>query len=185
MQMGKLIEYTLVSADWVFEDPVEMGVGRYQDDAYLRDGLNVLMACRALLFGRGTYEAFARLYGVGGTHKPMWANRLSEMRKYVFSSTMEQPSWRNTAIIRSDPVAEVQRLKDESEGDLLILGHGQLAEALLRRGLTDLIDLTIYPFFRGEGKSFYREGQAARLDLVTTKVFSSIVKLTYAVHAPA
>ena len=114
----------------------------------------------------------------------MWANRLGDMRKYVFSSTMELPSWRNTAIIRSEPVAEVQRLKDEAEGDLLILGHGQLAEALLRRGLTDLIDLTIYPFFRGKGKSFYREGQAARLDLVTTKVFSSIVKLTYAVHAP-
>lgn len=180
--MGKLIEYTLVSADGVFEDPVEMGVGRYQDDAYLRDGLHLLMASRALIFGRRSYEAFARLYGAGGTHKPMWADRLNAMPKYVFSSTMEKPGWSNTTIVRSDPLSEVQRLKDEDEGDLLILGHGQLAEGLLRGGLTDLIDLTIYPFLRGEGKSFFREGQAARLELVSTKVFSNIVKLTYAVR---
>lgn len=180
--MGKVIEYTLISVDGVFEDPVEMGVGQYQDDAYVRDGLNVLMACRALLFGRRTYEAFARLYGPGGTHKPRWADRLNEMRKYVFSSTMKKASWSNTAIVRSDPVAEVQRLKREGGGDLLILGHGQLAETLLREGVTDLIDLTTYPFLRGEGKSFFREGQRARLDLVTTKVFSNIVKVTYGVR---
>ena len=180
--MGKVIEYTLISADGVFEDPVGMGVGQYQDDAYLRDGLNVFMACRALLFGRRTYEAFARLYGSSGTHKPLWADRLTGMNKYVFGSTMEKPSWSNTAVVRSDPVAEVQRLKQEGGGDLLILGHGQLAETLLREGLTDLVDLTIYPFLRGEGRSFFREGQTARLDLVTTKVFSKIVKITYAVQ---
>lgn len=183
--MGSVIEYTLISADGVFENPVEMGVGRYQDDAYLRDGLNVLMGCRALLFGRRTYEAFARLYGGDATHKPMWSGRLNEMPKFVFSSTMEKPGWTNTEIIRTDPVAEVQRLKGEDAGDLLVLGHGELAETLLRSGLTDFVDLTIYPFFRGEGRSFFREGQSASLDLVTTKVFSNIVKLTYTVHAPA
>lgn len=178
--MGNVIEYTLVSADGVFEDPVEMGVGRYQDDGYLRDGLNVLMACQALLFGRRTYEAFARLYGGDGSHKPQWADRLNDMTKYVFSSTLETPLWTNTEIVRSDPASRVRRLKSEINGDLLILGHGQLAEALLRQRVTDLIDLTIYPFLRGEGKSFFRAGQSAGLRLVTTKVFSNVVKLTYA-----
>jgi dihydrofolate reductase len=180
--MRKVIEYTLISADGVFEDPVAMGVGTYQDDAYLRDGLTLLMACQALLFGRRTYEAFAKLYGGDGSHKPQWADRLNVMHKYVFSSTMERPSWTNTTIVRSDPVSEVQRLKNEVGGDLLILGHGQLAETLLRQHLTDLIDLTIFPFIRGQGKSFFRDGQSANLDLVTAKVFSKIVKLTYAVH---
>ena len=50
--MRKVIEYTLVSADGVFEDPVAMGVGEYQDEAYLRDGLGLLSVCDALLFGR-------------------------------------------------------------------------------------------------------------------------------------
>lgn len=180
--MGKVIEYTLISADGVFEDPVGMGVGSYQDDAYLRDGLNVLMACEALLFGRTTYEAFAKLYGGEGSHKPQWADRLNAMKKYVFTSTMENPTWTNTEVIRSDPATEVQRLKTAIGGDLLILGHGQLAETLLRKRVTDLIDLTIYPFFRGQGKSFFREDQSAQLSLVTTKVFSNILKLTYAIQ---
>ena len=45
-----------------------MGVGEYQDEAYLRAGLGLLTACDAILFGRHTYEAFAKLYGGG---KPM------------------------------------------------------------------------------------------------------------------
>lgn len=34
--MRKVIEWVLVSADGVFEDPVAMGVDEYQDEAYLR-----------------------------------------------------------------------------------------------------------------------------------------------------
>lgn len=180
--MGKVIEYTLVSADGVFEDPVAMGVGNHQDDAYLRDGLGVLMSCQALLFGRRTYEAFARLYGGGGSHKPQWAGRLSEMKKFLFSSTTETPGWTNTTVVRADPLTEVRRLKREMEGDLLILGHGRLAETLLRNRVTDLIDLTIYPLLRGQGRSFFREGQSAGLHLVTSKVFSDVVKLTYSIE---
>jgi dihydrofolate reductase len=35
--MRKVIEWTLVSADGVFDDPVGLGFMQYQDDAYLRD----------------------------------------------------------------------------------------------------------------------------------------------------
>jgi dihydrofolate reductase len=176
--LRKVIEYVLVSADGVFEDPVAMGVAEYQDEAYLRDGLGLLTACDAILFGRRTYEAFAKLYD-GRVHKPMWADRLHEIPKYVFSSTLENAHWGNSTIIRGDAAAEVTRLKQQEGGNLLILGHGLLGETLLRERLIDVIDLTIYPFLAGRGKQFFRESQEAKLRLAAVKTFSKIVKLTY------
>jgi dihydrofolate reductase len=176
--LRKVIEYVLVSADGVFEDPVGMGVGQYQDDAYLRDGLGLLTACDAILFGRRTYESFAKLYD-GGGHKPMWAERLNAIPKYVFSSTLEKAEWSNSTVVRGDAAAEVTRLKQQDGGNLLIMGHGMLGETLLRVRLIDVIDLTIYPFLAGRGKQFFREAQDAKLRLVAVKTFSKIVKLTY------
>jgi hypothetical protein len=69
--MRKVIEYTLVSADGAFDDPVSQGFMQYQDDAYMRDGLGLLTACDAMLFGRSTYQIFAKLYQAGGAHP--WA----------------------------------------------------------------------------------------------------------------
>src|SRR5438874_1444788 len=104
--MRKVIEYTLISADGVFEDPVAMGVDEYQDEAYLRDGLGLLTACDALLFGRGMYQAFAELYdSPGRIHKPAWTDRLNAIPKYVFSSTLEKAEWRNSTVVRGDAVA--------------------------------------------------------------------------------
>ncbi|MFJ1455617.1 dihydrofolate reductase family protein [Nocardia sp. N2S4-5] len=177
--MRTLIEYVLTSADGVIEDPVGMGVGRYQDDAYLRDGLGLLTACDAILFGRATYEAFADLYDGRSDHKPMWADRLTAIPKYVFSSTLMHADWNNTVIVRGEGVAEVRSLKQQDGGSLLLLGHGRFGESLLREGLIDVIDLTVFPLISGTGKQFFRQGQSAELRLASVKTFSKIVKLTY------
>jgi dihydrofolate reductase len=177
--MRTVIEYVLASADGVIEDPVGMGVAEYQDDTYLRDGLGLLTACDAILFGRATYEAFAELYDGRTDHKPMWADRLATIPKYVFSSTLARADWNNTVIVRGEAVAEVDRLKQQDGGSLLLLGHGRFGESLLREGLIDVIDLTVFPFIAGAGKQFFRQGQGAKLTLAGVKTFSKIVKLTY------
>jgi len=174
--MGRLIEYTLISADGVFEDP--RGVTHeYGDEAYIADGLGLISASDAVLFGRRTYEAFAKLYAPDPNRH--YAARLDAMRKYVFSSTLEKADWKNSTIVRGDAATEVARLKTETRGNLVVFGHGLLAEALLDARLIDAIDLAIYPRLRGHGKTFFREGQDLNLKLVASKTFSKIVKLTY------
>ena len=102
------------------------------------------------------------------------------MQKYVFSSTLEEALWDNSTIVRGDVVAEVTKLKEQEGRDLLIWGHGLLAETLLKAHLIDVLDISIYPIVVGRGKPFLRVGQNANLRLVTTKSFSKgIVKLTY------
>lgn len=174
--MRKVIEYTLVSADGVFEDPAGKGFLAFQDDSYLRDGLGVLTACDALLFGRHTYKAFAKAWP-GRAHP--WAKRLNAMKKYVFSSTLERAEWNNSTLVRGDAVTELTQLKQRDGGDLLILGHGVLAETLLRARLIDALDVSIHPLLVGRGKQLFREGQDVKLRMVATKTFSKIVKVTY------
>jgi dihydrofolate reductase len=175
--MRKIIEYTLVSADGAIGDAQNWGVGNFQDDAYRRDGLGQLLACDAMLMGRHTYEIFAKIYP---SRTDPWAARLNPMQKYVFSSTLEKAAWDNSTIVTGDVVTEVTKLKQQEGRDLLIWGHGLLAETLLKHDLIDVLDISIYPIVAGGGKLFFREGQNAGLRLVTTKTFSKgIVKLTY------
>jgi dihydrofolate reductase len=177
--MRKIIEWCYVSADGVFEDPLRMGLGDYmQDDAYLRDAVGLFEACDAILWGRTTYEIFAKIWsGRDGTHP--YAARLNAIRKYVFSSSLETAEWNNSTIVRGDVATEVAELKQQDGGDLLLFGHGLLSETLLQQRLIDVLDLSILPVIVGHGKPFFREGQAVKLKLAATRSFSKVVKLTY------
>ena len=174
--MGQIIEYTLVSLDGVIENPAGLGFMDYRDDAYLRDGLGLLMACDAMLFGRTTYEANARIWP--GRQHP-WAPRLNTIKKYVFSSSLPAADWNNSTLLRGDAIDEVKQLKTAEGSKLLVWGHTSLAEALLRHQLIDVIDVSVHPLVIGRGKQFFREGQSVKLRLAATKTFSKIVKLTY------
>ena len=62
------------------------------------------MASDALLLGRVTYDGFA----------PVWphfegefADKFNSMPKYVVSSTLANPEWNNTTVLRGDVVEEV------------------------------------------------------------------------------
>jgi dihydrofolate reductase len=174
--MRKIIEYTLVSIDGVFSGPALQRFLGYRDDAYLRDGLGQLLACDAMLMGRTTYEAFAKIWP-GSAHP--WAGRLNAMKKYVFSSTLERTDWNNSIIVRGDVETEVTKLKEQDGGDLLIYGHGLLAETLLSLGLLDVLDISVHPIVAGSGELLFREGQKVDMELTAIKGFSKIVKLTY------
>jgi dihydrofolate reductase len=174
--MRKIIEYTLVSVDGVFAGPALQQFLGYRDDAYLRDGLGLLLACDAMLMGRTTYDSFAKIWP--GRDHP-WAGRLNAIRKYVFSSTLERAGWNNSTLVRGDAVAEVTKLKQQQGGDLLIYGHGLLAETLLNQQLLDVLDISIHPLVAGSGQLLFRPGPSASMKLTAVKGFSKIVKLTY------
>jgi dihydrofolate reductase len=68
-----------------------------------------LLACDAMLMGRGAYEIFAHIYPSRNGHP--WAARVNAMPKYVFSSTLDKASWGNSTLVRGDVAAEVAKLK--------------------------------------------------------------------------
>jgi dihydrofolate reductase len=176
--MGKLIEYTLISVDGVFDNPVGHGFMGFRDDAYIRDGLGLLCECDAMIMGRNFFEGSAQIWTSRSDHP--WADRLNGMRKYIFSSTLRDVSaWENSVLVGGDAVKEIAKIKDESRGDLVIWGHTQLAETFMRACLVDVMDVSIHPVLSGGGGLLLREGLNLPLRLVATKCFTNIVKITY------
>jgi len=135
----------------------------------------------AVLLGRRTFEDF-RGHWPQHTDEPAGAY-LDQVQKYVVSSSMTDPQWRNSTILPGDPVEEVGRLKDSDGGDITLCGSITLAHAVLAAGLVDEIRLLIYPAVQGRGKGLVSgDTSLLRLELLESKASrSGVALLRYAV----
>ena len=82
------------------------------------------------------------------------------MPKYVVSSTLEDPEWTNTTVLRGDAAERVRELKEREEGTFVVHGSGQLARTLLEHDLVDELRLMVFPLVLGDGVVIlvYRRG---------------------------
>jgi dihydrofolate reductase len=174
--MRKIIESTLVSLDGVIGDP-HLWARNYFDNEAQEDALEMLLTSDAMLMGRRTYEIFA---GVWPARTGDYADRMNNIRKYVFSSTLERADWNNSTIIRGDVAAEVAKLKQQDGQDLVIYGHGSFSQTLLERRLLDELRFWIHPLLVGRGKLLFQEGEKTILKLVAKKTLGTgVVVLSY------
>jgi dihydrofolate reductase len=122
-----------------------------------------------LLLGRRTYEDFFKVWP-GRTDNPFTAI-LDDARKYVASRTLEAPlPWQNSTLLEGDVGDAVAGLKRDVEGDLTILGSGELIQALMAANLIDEYILFIHPLVLGSGRRLFRDGgNGATLRLIDSK----------------
>lgn len=159
--MRKLIVSSLVTADGVHGDP-QVWAGEYSDEEAGAAWLEALNKCDAFLMGKNTYELFEQMWG---NPQGPYLERLYEMPKYVYSSTLTKAGWNNTTIVSGDPVAAVRGLKTQGDGDLMVYGYGRLARALLENGLVDKLQFTVNPVVLGSGTPLFRPGKRVNLRL--------------------
>jgi dihydrofolate reductase len=173
--MRKITESTFVSLDGVTKDPRAWAM-RYFNENAQEAALQVLQASDGMLMGRGTYEYFT---AAPPTASP-YADAISAIRKYVFSSTLERADWNNSTVIRDDPVVAVNELKHQSGRDLIMYGHGRLSQTLLEHRLLDEIQLAIHPVLLGHGQSANADRPVPDLQLLgATPLPSGVVVLCY------
>jgi dihydrofolate reductase len=79
------------------------------------------------------------------------------MPKYVVSSTLEDPEWNNTTLIKGDVVSEVSKLKQKLDGEIIVPASYQLARTLLEHDLVDELRLVIFPVVLGDGERLFGE----------------------------
>ena len=79
------------------------------------------------------------------------------MPKYVVSSTLEDPEWNNTTVLKGDLVTEVSKLKQELDGEIIVPASYQLARTLLEHDLVDELRLVIVPVVLGAGERLFGE----------------------------
>ena len=98
------------------------------------------------------------------------AEKMNSLPKFVVSSTLEDPGWNNSTVLRGDVVDEVSKLKHELNGEIVVLGSPQLARTLIERDLVDELRLMIYPVVLGAGACLFGETSDKKpMRLIDTK----------------
>jgi dihydrofolate reductase len=161
--MGKLVVTEFVSLDGVFEDPggaedYEHGGWTFEYDRG-DDGnqfkVDELMDAEVQLLGRRTYDGFAEAWP---SRDGPFADKINNGAKYVVSNTLTDPEWQNTTVISGDVVEGVAKLKDETDGNILVAGSGTLVQTLLAADLVDELRLMVFPTILGRGRRLFPDG---------------------------
>ncbi len=153
-------------AGWTFKDVP------FVPEAYEIKGREQVEA-DAMLMGRVSYDEFA----------PIWPTmeefaQYNAMPKYVVSSTLTNPEWNNTSVLRS--LDEVARLKEGDGGNIIVHGSATLAQGLAAAGLVDRYHLLVFPLLLGDGKRLFAGGATSSLTVSEQETYSNgVVKLVY------
>jgi dihydrofolate reductase len=166
MQMRKLIVIEFITLDGVMQapgGPEEDTSGGFKYGGWTAplgdDFLGKVMGEQMkepfeLLLGRKTYDIFSAYWP---KHGSIWPG-VNEAQKYVVSRTLENPTWKNTVVIKDNVVEEIKKLKSGNGPDLKVWGSGNLAQTLFKDDLVDELWLKIYPITLGSGKRLFAEG---------------------------
>jgi dihydrofolate reductase len=176
----KVIVAEFVSLDGVFEAPDQWHFPYFNDEMGQEIG-RAMDASDAMLMGRILYEEWADFWPQQDPEDPI-ASRMNGVRKYVVSTTLEEPlGWQNSTLIKENVAEEIAGLKRQTGGDISISGSGTLVRSLLRDGLIDELRLMVHPVVVGSGKRLFEEGgDRIALELVDSRTFSTgVVYLTY------
>ncbi len=186
--MGKIVNSENVSLDGVVQDPTgEEGfrhggwfgqVGDKDREEWAKVEFEEALGAEALLLGRRSDEYFGpRWTGRSGE----WADRLNGLPKYVVSSTLVNPEWGNSTVLKGEVVNEVSKLKQELDGEIVVYASRQLVHTLMEHDLVDELRLMVYPFVLGAGERLFGETsdkKSIRPRYART-VSDSLVYLTY------
>jgi dihydrofolate reductase len=157
--MGKLVVTEFVSLDGVMQAPggedfkypgwsFEFDRGEDGNEFKLKETLE----SDALLVGRVTYESFA---GAWPSREGEFADKFNTMPKYVVSSTLDEPEWNNTTVLKGDAVEAASKLKEDLDGIIQVPGSLRLVQDLLEAGLVDELHLMVFPVILGTGRRLF------------------------------
>jgi dihydrofolate reductase len=181
--MGRIVVTEFVSLDGVMQAPgggedykhagwtFQIDRGEEGDKFKLDETLGT----EALLLGRTTYEGFAAAWP---SMTGPFADKLNTMPKYVVSSTLENPEWTNTTVLKGDVVEEVSKLRQDIDGEIGVHGSARLAQTLLEHDLVDELRLMVFPVVLGSGKRLFGDTSDKKpLRLTDSKVVGAGVAI--------
>jgi dihydrofolate reductase len=151
-----------ITLDGVVQDPdgkegFELGgwfvkFGGKDLEAWNKVALDEALRAEAWLLGRRSYAFFGERWR---PRSGELADRLNSMPKYVVSSTLKNPDWNNSTVLSGDAVAEVSKLKEELDGEIIVPASYQLGRALIEHDLVDELRLVVFPVVLGAGERLF------------------------------
>jgi dihydrofolate reductase len=151
-------------------------------DADQSDVLDALAEQRdasdAFLVGRVTFEQMRSYWPAQTDDETGITDHLDRVSKYVVSTTLEDPGWEPTTVLRGPLSEDVAALKAAPGRDIVATGSINLVHGLIAAGLVDEYRLFVYPVVLGRGRRLF-EGATGLppLRLVEARPFRSGVVL--------
>ena len=188
--MGKIVISENVTLDGVVQDPTAeegfkhggwfLQVGSNDREGFYQAALDEALGADAFLVGRRTYEFLAARWP---SRTGELAERINSIPKYVVSSTLGDPDWKNTIVLKGEVLNEVAKLKERLNGEIVVPGSRQLVHTSAEGGLVDELRLMVYPFVLGAGEHLFGEtSDKLPLRLVANRaVGDGLAYLTYEV----
>src|SRR4051812_26707973 len=189
--MRKLIVSELVTIDGVMQAPGGKDEDRdggfeyggwtwpYWHDEMGKIFLDAMKDADALLLGRRTYVTHAEAFEPMPAGDP-FGDAMNTPKKYVVSKTLKKPIWRDTTIIRDNPMDAIRSLKAQPGKNILTDGSSQLVHAMLEADLVDELHLHVFPLTVGTGKRVLPEGLHTTFSLTSATPYpTGVVSLHY------
>ncbi len=178
--MGAIHVHEFMSLDGVIDTPT------WTADYGFLPGMGeaigaVTERCRGILLGRKTYEMFEPAWSTRSVEDDPGAPFFNDTTKYVVSSTLTNPTWRNSEILGPYDPDRLRGLKNDVDGDIYVSGSGTLVRAMLADGLVDELHLLVYPLTLGTGPRLFPEGAApGNMSLAASESYENgVVYLAY------
>jgi dihydrofolate reductase len=146
--MRKLINSTYLTLDGVIDNP--MWTMPYFDAEAAAFAGSQTEAADAMLMGRVTYDGMSASWSVRDESDPSTgAAYFNNVKKYVASTTLTDPTWKNTEVLQGDLVTAVTALKAQEGKDIIQYGYGSVTAQLVAAGLVDEVRFWIHPVLQG------------------------------------
>jgi dihydrofolate reductase len=126
--------------------------------------VSVTTPATTVLLGRKNYMGFGSYWPTiaddesADPRDRAFSKWLNSVEKIVFSSTLEEATWKNSRIVDADPATVVRDLQQQDGGDIIVLASGSVIKSLLRADALDRLSITLCPEVAGGGARLFEDG---------------------------
>lgn len=191
--MAKIVVFENITLDGVVQDPTgaegfsatdwrtDLTVSDHE--AWNRLILDDARTAQALLLGRRAYEFFAARYP---SRTGPLADAMNNLPKYIVTSTLTDPTWNNSTILKGVVLESITQLIDTIDGEIHVYASSLLVHTLIEQNLVDELRLAVFPLMMGAGSRLFDRTDdpgpltPARLHLAEARTIGdNLIHLTY------
>ncbi len=184
--MRRIIVSNLVTLDGFFAGPNGETDWFVWDQDTEQYGKGLLQSVDTILFGRVTYEIMAGFWPTASAEDPMITDSMNNLRKIVFSRTIDRADWKNTTLVKEARKEYILEMKRRPGKDMVIYGSSSLVSQFTQWGLIDDYRIFVNPVVLGNGKPHFKDLEdRVKLELLEARAFKCGVVLLRYQPAPA
>jgi dihydrofolate reductase len=176
-----------VSLDGFVTGPSEEMNWIIMDEEVFQDASDLAASTDTALYGRVTYQMMESYWPTVLTNPSSTSMELrhaawvENIRKIVFSRTLDKAKWNNTILIKANIEEEMIKLKQQAGGSMTIFGSPTLTHGFMKYGLIDEYRFNINPVILGNGIPLFEHiVHPIDLQLISKKKFDcGVIGLHY------